>query len=97
LQRERSRSLVKRFKALLTDFSCAVCHFNFERAYGAIGEKFIEAHHIKPVSQMKAGDRTRIEDLVPLCSNCHRMVHKMSPAMSVEGLREMAVERLSVR
>ncbi|MBK7042040.1 MAG: HNH endonuclease [Bacteroidetes bacterium] len=55
---------------------CEACKFNFEKKYGKHGKDFIECHHTIPLSQMKQGHKTKSEDLVLLCSNCHRMVHR---------------------
>jgi hypothetical protein len=56
---------------------CMACGFDFEKAYGERGRGFIEVHHIVPVSRLiqetKINPRT---DMVVLCSNCHRMVHR---------------------
>lgn len=55
---------------------CACCGLDFEKAYGAIGEGYIEIHHLYPISQFP--DQHEVnpkEDLVPLCSNCHSMAH----------------------
>lgn len=57
-------------------FVCQVCGFNFEKAYGEIGKDFIEVHHLNPISNYSdehSVDPTK--DLVPLCSNCHSMIH----------------------
>lgn len=88
LRRERSRMLIERFKAELQSFSCAVCEFNFLEEYGEIGRGFIEAHHKVPVAQMAPGARTRVEDLAPVCSNCHRMLHR-SAGISIEYLKKI--------
>ena len=61
---------------------CEICGFNFEDKYGKIGENFIEVHHTKPVSEMKEGEKTKIEDLALLCSNCHSMIHRKRPWLS---------------
>ena len=87
LRRERSKKLVADFKASLSSFECRACGFDFERAYGAIGAQFIEAHHTVPVAALEEGARTRIADLTPLCANCHRMVHRAG-LISVEKLKE---------
>lgn len=57
---------------------CECCGFDFAKAYGEIGEGFIEVHHLYPVSQ-RGGDYvvTPEKDLVPLCSNCHSMIHRI--------------------
>lgn len=89
--RERNATLTLRkkdlFKAENGRLYCEVCGFDFEQRYGAHGDGFIECHHTVPVSELKAGDRTKITDLVLVCSNCHRMIHRKRPWLSVEELR----------
>ena len=51
LVRERSLKMIFDFKRQLKDFRCIVCKFDFERIYGALGYKFIEAHHLQPISE----------------------------------------------
>jgi 5-methylcytosine-specific restriction enzyme A len=68
-------------------FTCEACGFNFKKFYGAIGDGFAEAHHKIPVS---TGKRiSRIEDIDVLCANCHRMVHRENPPISLERLRDL--------
>lgn len=56
---------------------CCVCGFDFEEAYGDIGRGFIEIHHLNPLADLEGEQETDPRtDLVPLCSNCHRMVHR---------------------
>src|SRR5690606_5281363 len=56
---------------------CFICSFDFELAYGEIGKGFIEVHHLVPVSEIKAEyEIDAIEDLRPVCSNCHSMIHR---------------------
>jgi putative restriction endonuclease len=86
---ERPANLVRRFKRALRDASCVVCGFNFEKMYGELGRDFIEAHHIRPVAAMQPGETTRIADLVAVCSNCHRMLHKQSPLLTIDQLTEI--------
>ena len=69
---------------------CMACGFDFEAAYGSIGTRFIEVHHVEPVSGIAPGtvvDPAR--DLLPLCSNCHSMIHRRKPPFMVEELRAM--------
>lgn len=68
--------------------SCRVCGFNFELFFGDLGKGFIHVHHTRPLSDVRAGyavDPTR--DLIPVCPNCHAMLHQKSPPLSVEELR----------
>jgi 5-methylcytosine-specific restriction protein A len=70
-------------------YACRVCGFDFEKIYGVLGRSFTHVHHIKPLSEIKGAYKVDpIKDLVPLCANCHAMVHRASPPLSVEQLRE---------
>ena len=80
-------SIVKaNFKKKHGRLFCQACNFDFEKIYGPIGKNFIEAHHTIPISEMKPGDKTKPEDIALLCSNCHKMVHKKRPWLSMEKL-----------
>lgn len=73
---------------------CYVCGFEFHVKYGAIGYGFIEVHHRIPVSRMGAAYVVDpASDLIPLCSNCHSMVHRHDPPMEVEALRNLLAGR----
>lgn len=69
-------------------FNCDVCKINFEDAYGEMGKNYIHVHHRVDLAQT-VGEHIidPIRDLVPLCPNCHAMVHTEKPAMSVEKLK----------
>ena len=68
-------------------YTCCVCGFNFEKVYGPLGENYIEVHHLKPVADIgKEYLIDPINDLRPVCANCHRMLHKQRPPLSVEEL-----------
>lgn len=42
-----------------------------------LGEACIEVHHREThVAEMREGHATRLEDLMCLCANCHRIVHR---------------------
>lgn len=74
--------------------TCAVCGFDFERVYGPLGRGFIHVHHVIPVSQLGPDYRIDpVRDLVPVCPNCHAMLHRRVPPLSVEELRSMMVEQ----
>lgn len=69
---------------------CSVCGFSFEESYGEIGAGYIHVHHLKPLAQ--AGGEYEldpVEDLRPVCPNCHAMLHKRNPPYSIEELREI--------
>jgi len=57
--------------------SCNVCGFNFEKIYGARGAEYIEVHHINPISSYEEEQVVDPKtDLITVCSNCHRMIHR---------------------
>lgn len=86
---ERKARLVAKFKQSLKSFACTVCAFDFQKHYGPLGRRFIECHHIRRVADMSPGETTKLSDLRAVCSNCHRMLHKGSPMLTVEELREL--------
>jgi 5-methylcytosine-specific restriction enzyme A len=68
---------------------CAVCGFDFGDAYGTLGAGFIHVHHIVPIG--KTGTEYEIDpivDLIPICPNCHAMIHRAEPPLTVEHLRD---------
>ena len=67
---------------------CEVCQLDFAARYGEIGRGFIEAHHKTPVAQLAGTNKTQIRDLALVCSNCHRMLHRGNPLLTVEQLKE---------
>jgi len=95
--RERKRALVERAKRLALrnygHLACQACGFDFEVTYGAPGQGFIECHHLLPVSHIRPGTRTRVTDIALLCSNCHRMVHRRRPWLSMEQLTSLVRRR----
>lgn len=69
---------------------CAVCGFNGGDVYGDKGEGLIHVHHKLEISEVgQEYEVDPIKDLVPVCPNCHAMVHRRRPAYSVDELREM--------
>jgi hypothetical protein len=70
-------------------FVCDVCGFNFERTYGERGRGFVEAHHTVPLSELEEETITREQDIALVCSNCHRMLHRGKPLLSVAELQSI--------
>ena len=91
LSRERDATLIAKFKAQLAKPVCDVCKMDFSEAYGVAGANYIEAHHRIPVSKLAEGQKTTISDLVPLCANCHRIIHR-NMDMAVEELAEIVAK-----
>jgi len=97
LVRERNRKLVetKRKQAIKKHgkLVCEACGFDFAVRYGNRGDGFIECHHTKPVETLVEGNKTHIDDLALVCANCHRMIHRGRPWISVAEIRTLLTLR----
>lgn len=80
---EARRRCIDRHKPI-----CQACTFDFEATYGDIGRGFIHVHHKVELSSI-GGEYVvdPITDLVPVCPNCHAMLHTRKPALTIEELR----------
>ena len=68
--------------------SCVVCELRFEERYGGLGEGFIHVHHLRPLASVGGEhDVDPVRDLVPVCPNCHAMLHTQAPPLTPEQLR----------
>ncbi len=77
-------------------YDCAGCGFNFEAVYGALGENFIHVHHVVPIHTIQEEyEVDPIKDLIPVCPNCHAMIHRTKPALTVSQLKEHIARRKS--
>lgn len=74
---------------------CSVCDFEFEQIYGKeLGAGFIHVHHILDIAHVgEEYEVDPIEDLRPVCPNCHVMLHKRKPAMHPDELRRIVREK----
>lgn len=69
---------------------CAVCSFDFELVYGTIGRGFTHVHHLIELCEIgKDYQVDPVNDLLPVCPNCHAMLHTSRPAMKVADLRDI--------
>ena len=60
---------------------CRACDMKVQQSHGAM----IEIHHLDPIAEGER--RTKLEDVVPLCRNCHALAHTETPPAPVERLR----------
>lgn len=69
--------------------TCFACGFNFGEVYGETAEGFIHVHHLKAIAG--AGERKvdPIKDLRPICPNCHAVIHRQDPPLSITELKLM--------
>ena len=92
LRRERSR----KNRLLALEFhgeSCKVCGFEPDKFFDGI-PSVLEIHHLTPLSVIDSPQRySPVHDLVPLCPNCHRAIHKKSPIpYTIEELKRFLKE-----
>lgn len=75
-------------------YACGVCAFSFEEHYGRIGRRYIHVHHVVPLAEIKQEYVVDpVKDLVPICPNCHAMIHSTRPALRIEQLRTYLQDR----
>ena len=76
-------------------YSCKICGLDFEKVYGEIGYHFIHVHHIEKVSSFGGEYFLNPEkDLIPICPNCHAMLHRVDPPMKPEDLKQIFLENI---
>jgi 5-methylcytosine-specific restriction protein A len=75
-------------------YCCLACGFDFKKIYGDLGNDFIIVHHVVPVSEIGSDyviDPSK--DLITLCANCHAMIHRYDPPLSLEELRIRVIQK----
>ena len=73
--------------------NCAVCGISFGDYYGSNMIGFIHIHHLAPlssISEQRAVDPIR--DLLPVCPNCHAVIHSSNPPLTIDEVR-LLIER----
>lgn len=71
---------------------CVVCGFDFQKTYGEVGREIIHVHHLKPLSDI--GEEYRVDpinDLRPVCPNCHVVIHRKKPPYSLDEVMAMII------
>lgn len=69
---------------------CQVCDFDFGIVYGDIGKDFIHVHHVIDIATIGAEYSVDpIKDLIPVCPNCHSMLHKRKPAYLIKEIKDL--------
>jgi 5-methylcytosine-specific restriction enzyme A len=75
-------------------FRCSMCDLLLEDRYGSIAAEFIHVHHIIPLSKVKADYRVDPKkDLRPVCPNCHAVIHRHKPPLSMAEARRLVRKR----
>jgi 5-methylcytosine-specific restriction protein A len=71
---------------------CQACNIRFDERYGELGQGFIEAHHLLPISALEEGAAVLYDiasDFAVLCSNCHRMIHRTLDPSDLRGFCQL--------
>jgi len=77
---QKTRNREARQKCIqIYGYRCAICGFDFQETYGALGTNLIEVHHITSLGELSSSDGYKgtdpEKDLIPVCSNCHSVLH----------------------
>lgn len=90
---ERNYKLIKKVKkeAIKKNGSlkCEICNFDFLKTYGKIGEGYIEAPHIIPLSQLAIETQSKESDIALVCANCHRMLHRGKEWFDIDEIKKL--------
>jgi len=70
--------------------TCFICGYNFQKYFGDNFKDKIHIHHIKPLSEVNEEyEVDPIQDLIPVCPNCHFIIHSKIPAYKISEIKEM--------
>jgi hypothetical protein len=75
--------------------TCCVCGFSFGAVYGVEADGYIHVHHIKPLSEV-GGEQVvvdPVEDLRPVCPNCHAFLHLGGQCRSIEEVQQLLAQQ----
>lgn len=77
---------------------CLCCGMTFERVYGEDAARLVVVHHLKPLGAAH-GQREvdPVQDLRPVCPNCHAVIHLTNPPLSIDAVRSRLRRRKRLR
>jgi predicted HNH restriction endonuclease len=74
-------------------FSCFVCGINLRLRYVGLPTEVIHVHHEEPLASSSGPRETNpIDDLKPVCPNCHAVIHSRTPPYSIQDVQQMLRE-----
>jgi 5-methylcytosine-specific restriction protein A len=92
IERNPSHSrLVKQIQGTV----CKGCGKDPAQTYGPIAAGMVEAHHLRPLSDLAAGETVTFDprtDFAVLCPTCHRVIHRLEDAGDLEALRALVLK-----
>lgn len=72
---------------------CACCEVLLADVYGSQATELIHVHHLTPLSSIAKGAKIDpVEDLRPVCPNCHCVIHTRIEPFTIEEVRAMLAE-----
>ncbi len=75
-------------------FNCKACAANMEELYGERGREYIHVHHVVRVADLTPEYELDLAtDLMPVCPNCHAMIHRREPMLSIEDVAQLVSRR----
>ncbi|MDE8032399.1 HNH endonuclease [Erysipelothrix rhusiopathiae] len=83
-------------------YTCQMCKLSMDETYGEYGKNFIHVHHRKPISEIGTEYKVNpIDDLIPLCPNCHEIIHRIqragyTPTQSETILKQILEQRKNI-
>ncbi|MDD2772327.1 MAG: HNH endonuclease [Elusimicrobiales bacterium] len=85
------RNPIAREKCLLHyGCSCAICGVNLANIYGEVAQGYIHVHHLKQLSDISAQYQVDpIENLRPVCPNCHAIIHMRNPPFDTDEVKKL--------
>lgn len=75
---------------------CCICGRDFGTVYGPVAEGFIHVHHLRTLAAIgETYEVDPIEDLRPVCPNCHAVIHLHGQVRSIEEVQRLLAEQRS--
>ncbi len=78
--------IISRMAKSRAKWQCKICLENLRAKYGMI-EDYAEAHHKVPLHRLQGKKRTNthFSELICVCANCHRMLHRLIASYGLDG------------
>ncbi len=74
--------------------ACCVCGFRFGAVYGLEFARLIHVHHLRPLSEIGGEYEVNpIEDLRPVCPNCHAVIHHGGGLRDIEEVQQFIAQQ----
>jgi hypothetical protein len=72
---------------------CQICRVDLSTFYGPIADGLVHVHHLRPLSQVEGEYEVQPDhDLIPICPNCHAVIHRQDPPLTPDEVRALIAE-----